>query len=480
MSITILFFISSFWICTWVCAHDVVEKSDVLDSKPRLVFRIPSELTTLDWNRATDSADSIILNLLMEGLVRKIPGNSRYEPALGESWEYLSKTRTLIFKLNSNILWSDGVPLKAKDFVFSWRRLLSPLTGSPLAKNLFFIEGAGEFYEGTQTDFSKVGIKEKDSSEIHLKLNSFDSEKVGFFSKWYTFPLREDLVSQVTSGWEIPGRILTLGPYLLVSHDLDRNYILKANPRYYRKEGFNPQPNAVDLEVQILVDDFQAMENFKDKKFDLAFHIPSSLSNQREKAQSDVVFDSCGSVMFLGFQKSGFPFALPDIGRAIVLSLDRQQLFNHLQIREPLRSLSKIGEKFDPSLAKALIKKVSLNPERLNRLELAYVEGQPRKKTAQWIQSQLKTHLGVSIELKEFTMRNFRSQRGLGALPFFLEQWKVESIQGLPDEKNLSQITAAQQNVLNTFLLYFESLVTLKRSDLKAQKYFESLEHCTE
>src|SRR4051812_6723897 len=93
--------------------------------KPKVFsFRISGEIASLDWNRAT--ANSAILMNIMEGLVR-VDADLKIQPALAESWSLSANKRVYTFTLRPGVKWSDGQPLKASDFVYSWRRLLNPM-----------------------------------------------------------------------------------------------------------------------------------------------------------------------------------------------------------------------------------------------------------------------------------------------------------------------------------------------------------------
>ena len=113
-------------------------------------FRLIAEPETLDWNRAHTTVENYILTNIMEGLVTY---NSKMEitPALAESWIRSKNGLTYTFRLRKDAKWTDGVPLKAEDFVYSWRRLLDPKTAASILF-AFDISGAEGFNRGTSTN----------------------------------------------------------------------------------------------------------------------------------------------------------------------------------------------------------------------------------------------------------------------------------------------------------------------------------------
>src|SRR5262249_36398799 len=99
-------------------------------------FRLTGEPETLDWNRAHTAIETFILMNVMEGLV-ELDSTLKVAPVLAESWKLSKDGRTYTFKLRPDVKWTDGVPLRAKDFVYSWKRLLTASTGASYAYCLF-------------------------------------------------------------------------------------------------------------------------------------------------------------------------------------------------------------------------------------------------------------------------------------------------------------------------------------------------------
>ena len=110
------------------------------EEEPRQVFRMPisNEPPTLDWTLATDSVSFDILTNIMEGLTQY---NSNMEPvpAIAERWEVSDNGKVITYFLRDDVLWTDGQPVKASDFEYSWKRLLNPATAAQYAYFLFDI-----------------------------------------------------------------------------------------------------------------------------------------------------------------------------------------------------------------------------------------------------------------------------------------------------------------------------------------------------
>src|SRR5262245_66062251 len=82
---------------------------------------------------------------LFEGLLRKDPRTMRPAPGVAESWDISPDGKTYTFRLRNDARWSDGRPVTAQDFVYSWKRLLEPKLASEYAYIAFPIRFADQF-----------------------------------------------------------------------------------------------------------------------------------------------------------------------------------------------------------------------------------------------------------------------------------------------------------------------------------------------
>ncbi|MEK6705764.1 MAG: ABC transporter substrate-binding protein, partial [Bdellovibrionota bacterium] len=223
----------------------------------------------MDWNKAQTQVETYLLMNLMEGLA-SYDGKMRVAPALAKEWSISDDERVYTFKLRRDVKWSDGVPLKAADFLYSWKRLLSPATASPYAYLLFDIENAEAFHKGIISDFSAVGIKALDDFTLKVKLVRAVAHWIHIPTFWVTFPLREDVIQKHGFSWDSPGRMVTLGPYLLSSRDIGIKVSLRSNPLYYGKKGNIDEVNAV-----IIKDDAVALRMYDEGKLDFLADLSS-------------------------------------------------------------------------------------------------------------------------------------------------------------------------------------------------------------
>src|SRR5690606_3457775 len=98
-----------------------------------------SALETLDPQKSGSVNDRDILIDLFVGLVTPDAAGKPI-PGAAESWTISEDGKTYTFKLREDAAWSDGSPVTADDFVYSWRRLLDPATGAKFASLLHVVE----------------------------------------------------------------------------------------------------------------------------------------------------------------------------------------------------------------------------------------------------------------------------------------------------------------------------------------------------
>ena len=96
-------------------------------------FTNETEVATVDPALATGQPEMRIISSLFEGLGRQSPKDTKFEPGAAEKWEISDDGRVYTFHLRHNARWSNGEPVTARDFAYSIRRLLDPLTFSRYA-----------------------------------------------------------------------------------------------------------------------------------------------------------------------------------------------------------------------------------------------------------------------------------------------------------------------------------------------------------
>jgi oligopeptide transport system substrate-binding protein len=403
-------------------------------------FRLQGEPETLDWNRAHTNAETYLLLNLMEGLL-EVNSDLKIEKRLAESYSISADRKVYTFKLRKGVKWQDGVPLRAGDFVYSWKRLLSPYTAASYAYLLFDVEGAKDFYDGKNRDFSKVGIKALDDATLEVRLRKPIPYWIYVPTFWVTFPLRQDVVEKHGESWTMPGKMVTLGPYTLLSRELESKITLQANPRYWDKRG-----NVDQVVAQIVRDDQTALTLFDTGYLDFVTEIPF-LELRRLSSRSELRSFPYLKTAYLGFNVSKFPMTSPRFRKAIAMAIDKSKIVEALQGRQTVaRSLippgvlahdPKAGLAFDLLRARSELRLsgVDVGSAPLT-LELLAYNLDKNRILAEILQSQLSQNLGIRVKIELFDPKAFRAQVDLGVYPLFQAIWAAD----YPDPENFMGI----------------------------------------
>ena len=391
-------------------------------------FRLLAEPTTFDWHLASTSVETPLMMNLMEGLT-EVESNLKPKPCLAEKMTISKDQKVYTFTLRKGVKWSDGVPLKALDFVEGWKRLLTAATGAPYAYLLFDVVGAEDFNKKKSNDFSKVGIIAKDEHTLEVTL----ARPVAYFqfltSVWPLFPIRKDLIEKEGSQWTRPGKLVTVGPYVLDGYQMQTKITLKANPQYWRKMG-----NATEVTAQIIKDSATALSLFKSGSIQMMQDFaPNDLKLARPMSEFKTF--PYLKTHYLAFRTKGSVAENTYLRLAIASAINRKPLPSILNGTQQVASSfippkvvghdPKLSIPFDPIKAKEYLKKAGVDPASL-KLEIVARNAERPQIIAQYIQSELKKNLGVDLQIQLFDHKVFRSQIQMGKYPMMLMVWAAD------------------------------------------------------
>ena len=199
-----------------------------------LSVRVGDKPATYDPIYAEEIGDQTILNHLYENLMRlEKDENGQITAVSGAAKnvdvkENADGTVTYTFRLRGG-KWSDGVEVKAGDFVYAWQRLADPATASVYAPLLSIVSG----YEQARAsgDMSLLAVSAKNSSTLTVTLDGhYDWFLREVCTSIATMPLRQDVVKRLKEAadavnevkpnsdssarwWSDPTMLVTNGPY---------------------------------------------------------------------------------------------------------------------------------------------------------------------------------------------------------------------------------------------------------------------------
>lgn len=388
---------------------------------------------TVDPRKNGDLISSTFLFMLYDGLTRLLP-NGQVELALAESVEISKDQCIYTFKLR-HAQWSDGHPITASDFEYSWKKTLDPDFSSSCPQLFYPIKNAEVASEGKISP-EEIRIQALDDRTLRIELNSPTPYFLSLISFCNFFPIPRH-IEQKNSAWDVQGhaqnhskivhQLICSGPFKLVKWDWKKEIVLEKNPLYWDVE----QTRLDALHISIINNEYTTLEMFENEELDwisfMLTAIPSSvLGKYIDDGRLKVI--PMGGTLFSAFNLHRFPFNNENIRKAFSYAIDRQEIVRQTsQLNEipakrlipPVMESSELSSPllFDEKLARHYLQKgllefgilknesESFNMSDLNirlflsNLTLSYDNTQAQRNVAHALQEQWGRVLGFRIKL---------------------------------------------------------------------------------
>ena len=267
-------------------------------------------------------------NLMKYQMVAENPADDvnmqNTEVVLGQaaSYEVSDDLCVYTFTLRDDIFWSDGEPVKAGDFVYSWQRLVDPETASDYGYFLDNIVLNAAAIQAGEKDKSELGIKAIDDKTLEITLEA----PCAYFLEMCAFaslvPLRQDVV-EGSDNWTDPANIVVNGPYKVVEWVHDSYIRMEPNEYYY--DAANLGPDAIvwwlsDSETAIL-------SAYQSGEYDFIESFPTDLIAELQASGDCFINPYVGTYyLYLNCSK------ITDwrVRAAMVLSVDRENIVENV------------------------------------------------------------------------------------------------------------------------------------------------------
>lgn len=294
-----------------------------------------SEPESLDPALITSLADSRIVRSLFEGLTRLNGETARPEPAIAESWEISDDGTVYNFHLRRDAKWSDGKPITSADVVYSWRRVLDPLTAADYAGQLYFVKNAEEFNTGKFDEDLRRKVTAEDVAVWAIDEHTVQVQLVGptaFFLDLCAFPtlaiVPQHWIEEHGDRWIMEPGLPVNGTYRLEFWRINDRVRVHANPQHWAAH-----------EVKSKVIDFIPMNSpatalnlFESGEADIIWDkslIPSSLMDVLRQRPDCHTFGYLGSYFFR-FNVTRKPFDDIRVRRALALAIDKKRIVENI------------------------------------------------------------------------------------------------------------------------------------------------------
>lgn len=302
-----------------------------------ITLNIASEPQSIDpaLNSAVDG--SIMLGHMFEGLMKwkdsevETPGsdgtctNAELTEGQAESYEKVVNddgTVTYTFKIRSDARWSDGKPVTAGDFVYSWQRLVTPETAADYNYMIDSVVNANEIMAGDM-DPTELAVSAPDDSTFVVTLTSdlpYFLEVCAFPA---TFPVRQDVTTKEdgtpNDQWTFDvATYLCNGPYKLTAWNHNSEIVMEPNEQYYDVANLGP-----DKITFKLMDDQNAMlSGFNSGELDFIEDVPQAELPSLIASGDLKIVDYIGTY-YVCYQTQKAPFDDPRVRQAFTLAVNR-------------------------------------------------------------------------------------------------------------------------------------------------------------
>ncbi|PHM66962.1 periplasmic murein peptide-binding protein precursor [Xenorhabdus stockiae] len=204
----------------------------VLAEKQEVTINNGVEVVSLDPHVVEGGPETNVIRNLFEGLVTT-DLNGETVPGVAEKWENEGH-QVWTFYLRKDAKWSDGKPVTAQDFVYSWRRLSDPKVGSPYASYLqyTYILNADNILQGTKSP-EQLGVKALDDQRFQVTLSRPVPYLINMLSHTPLKPVRQDVVEKFGIKWTSPENFIGNGSYILKEWVINERMVLTRNPHYW-------------------------------------------------------------------------------------------------------------------------------------------------------------------------------------------------------------------------------------------------------
>ena len=296
-----------------------VPPGTALAEKQELVRNNGSEPSSLDPHKVESDVENNIISDLFEGLVSVSPAGE-IEPRLAEKWENKDNT-VWTFHLRPGVTWSDGTAITAQDIVWTWQRLVSPLTASPYASypgNMHIVNGA-EIAQGQKAP-ETLGVKAVDDATLEVTLTQPNAAFLAMLAHPSLVPLDKVLISRYGDKWTKPEHIVTSGPYKLSQWVVNERIVAERNPRYW------DNAHTVINKVTYLPISFETADvnRYKAGEIDIVYTVPINQFAQLKKTMGDQLDVSPQlATYYYEFNTTRPPFNDPRVRRALNMALDK-------------------------------------------------------------------------------------------------------------------------------------------------------------
>lgn len=398
-----------------------------LAAKQELVRGNGTEVASLDPHKTQGVPESHVIRDLLEGLVNQ-DAEGNIIPGVAERWES-TDNKTFTFYLRKDAQWSNGDPVTAHDFVYSFQRVVDPATASPYAWYLEMttMTNVADIIAGKK-DKSTLGVKAIDAHTFQVNLEHAVPYFVMMMGHTTVKPVHQATVEKFGNQWTRPENFVGNGAFVVSNWVVNERIEMTPNKHYW------DNAHTVLTKVTYLPIENQVaeMNRFLSGELDFTYEVSNEHFRllQKEHPESlQIKGNLC--TYYYNFNTHKKPFNDLRVRKAISYAIDRNIITDALlgQGQKPAYFLTpEIISDFSPEIpaygkmtqkernatAKQLLTEAGYNQSNPLKFSLLYNTSENHKKLAVAIASMWKKTLGVEVTLKNQEWKTYLETKKQG------------------------------------------------------------------
>lgn len=385
--------------------------TNVSQKEKILVINNYAEPEYLDPALTTDDASSHIVDQIFEGLTDFNPKTLEPIPAVAEKWEISKDGKVYTFHLRKEAKWSDGSPVTAHDFVYSWQRVLDPKTAARYAYQLFYVKNGEEINNGSIKDLNALGARALDDYTLQVELKNPTPYFLSL-AAWYTLrPVKKEVVEKFDRRWTRPENMVSNGYFKLVEWTPQKRVVLEPNPHYWDRKNVH-----LDKAIFLAVEDREtSLKMFLNGDIHY-MDDPPAVKVPELRKHPEFVDGPELATYYVVINTARAALNQKTLRQSLNYAIDRKRLVQAINRGFASAGLTPSGTagynpppglEFDPKKAKELLLQAGFkDPKEVPTLTLVYNTSENHKMIMEIVQNMWKEHLGISVKLQNMEWKS--------------------------------------------------------------------------
>ena len=250
--------------------------------------------------------------------------DGKLAPGQAESWETSEDGLTWTFHLREGLKWSDGTPLTANDFVYSWKRVCDPMVAAPYAETVLSMVAGYEDAIGGNLDALQVVAQ--DDLTLVVTLNA-PCSYFGSLAAFATLsPVQQGTVEANGDAWAIaPETYVSNGPFYMTEWVPDSHILFSKNPNYWNADAIKLD----GIQFALIEDSNAAYSAYQTGEVLMIKDVPTEEIPSLE-GNADFFVDPIIGTYYISLNLNRDAFKDAKVRQALSLAIDRDYVANTL------------------------------------------------------------------------------------------------------------------------------------------------------